>query len=287
MAGKRYYYSEDDFNGVTPGRLKRLSRARQKEYMRYWFHRNFEDPVNETPYNSKEGGYLYIWGGPYDAGDELYNEFGSLVSEQRIEKVINEVEADGISDWAPGPDHPDHQEAHREWEADRPQNEDLPVEPLDHIISQLEADVKPRYGDTIELELRRELIDRLSQLTQAMVPPHGGIGHNNPPPDDENSSVIVIDEVRDATTVISNELATPEPDALRVANATSRLKTALRWFGKKLDVAADSFAKEVGGMAGKVAVAAAVVYVYPPLGELIADIVSRLVQWLGYVTSIF
>ena len=32
---------------------------------------NFEDPANETPYESSEGGYIYIWGGPYDALEQL------------------------------------------------------------------------------------------------------------------------------------------------------------------------------------------------------------------------
>jgi hypothetical protein len=76
MARRRRYYSEDDIErGITPSELKRAGRERQKEYMHHWFHRNFEDPVQETPYNSQEGGYLYIWGGPYDAREQLYDEF--------------------------------------------------------------------------------------------------------------------------------------------------------------------------------------------------------------------
>src|ERR1019366_5514473 len=87
MARRRRYYSEDDCErGITPSQLKRAGRARQKEYMRYWFYRNFEDPANETPYNSEEGGYLFIWGGPYDAREELYAEFEKLVPDARIDK---------------------------------------------------------------------------------------------------------------------------------------------------------------------------------------------------------
>jgi hypothetical protein len=72
MTRRRRYYTDDDIeHGITPSELKRAGRDRQKEYMRYWFHRNFEDPAEETPYNTREGGYLYIWGGPYNAHDEL------------------------------------------------------------------------------------------------------------------------------------------------------------------------------------------------------------------------
>ena len=68
MPKRTRYFSEDDFeHGVTPSRLKRLGKAKQRKYMLYWFRERFEDPVEETPYNSREGGYLYIWGGPYDA----------------------------------------------------------------------------------------------------------------------------------------------------------------------------------------------------------------------------
>ena len=73
----------------------------------------------------------------------------------------------------------------------------------------------------------------------------------------------------------------------------SVLKSALGWFGKKIDVAADNFAKEFGSAAGKAAgkaaVAAAPVAVTyaSPLGGLIADLVKRVTGWLQYVTLPF
>ena len=44
-----------------------------------WFFSNFEDPVHHTPWD--EGGYVYIWGGPYDAREEIEAAFGSQISE--------------------------------------------------------------------------------------------------------------------------------------------------------------------------------------------------------------
>lgn len=40
-----------------------LSEEEQIDTMVGWFNRMFEDPANSTPYQSAEGGYLYIWGG--------------------------------------------------------------------------------------------------------------------------------------------------------------------------------------------------------------------------------
>ena len=97
------YYSEDDFEvGLTRSQLKRASRDRQIEYMRFWFAQYFEDPAEETPYNGEEGGYLYIWGGPYDAAEQLGDEFGDFIPEDRIQEVVAYVERGGIVDWAPG-----------------------------------------------------------------------------------------------------------------------------------------------------------------------------------------
>lgn len=118
MATTRRYYTDDDDQGKTPSGLKRLSRAKQREYLLHWFYRNFEDPAQKTPHDSSEGGYLYIWGGPYDANDALATEFGDIVSEDMINEAVEEVESDGIFDWAPGCAHPDMQRHREDAEAD-------------------------------------------------------------------------------------------------------------------------------------------------------------------------
>jgi hypothetical protein len=40
-----------------------------------WFLANYEDPVNSTPWESAEGGYQYLCGGPYHAREELTDQF--------------------------------------------------------------------------------------------------------------------------------------------------------------------------------------------------------------------
>lgn len=76
--------------------------------MRTWFATRFWDPANDTPYSSEEGGYLFIHGGPYDAGEELRERFGHLCSDCEIQSVIDELESDGVIEWAPVHTEPDY-----------------------------------------------------------------------------------------------------------------------------------------------------------------------------------
>ena len=47
----------------------------QVRTMVLWFLANYEDPVENTPYDSAEGGYQFIHGGPYEAREELRAQF--------------------------------------------------------------------------------------------------------------------------------------------------------------------------------------------------------------------
>jgi hypothetical protein len=79
------------------------------EAMRVWFLSRYCDPVHSTPYNSEEGGYLFIHGGPYTAEEEIYKRFGSLCSDETLREVIDDIESDGLDEWAPVY-HDDHDE---------------------------------------------------------------------------------------------------------------------------------------------------------------------------------
>ena len=48
----------------NPEWMKAMTKATVVKYLVDWFHYFYEDPANETPYNGREGGYLYIKGGP-------------------------------------------------------------------------------------------------------------------------------------------------------------------------------------------------------------------------------
>jgi hypothetical protein len=64
-----------------------------------WFFNNFEDPVHNTPWDGEEGGYVYIWGGPYSADEELWDAFAAM-PERLVLKAIDRVAKDGF-EWAP------------------------------------------------------------------------------------------------------------------------------------------------------------------------------------------
>jgi hypothetical protein len=65
-----------------------------------WFNTNYEDPAEHTPYCSAEGGYQYIWGGPCDAAEELYDAFGAAISDEIVEAAVKIIELDGC-EWVP------------------------------------------------------------------------------------------------------------------------------------------------------------------------------------------
>ncbi|WP_336725032.1 hypothetical protein [Cellulosimicrobium cellulans] len=47
-----------------------------------WFHENYMDPANGVPYNSGQGGYLYVNGGPFDAFEVLSEEFPEALQDE-------------------------------------------------------------------------------------------------------------------------------------------------------------------------------------------------------------
>jgi hypothetical protein len=68
-----------------------------------WFLANYENPVERTPYESAEGGYQYIWGGPYYPEQELNNKFGETYSAKDIEAATEKV-CETAFEWTCGPE---------------------------------------------------------------------------------------------------------------------------------------------------------------------------------------
>lgn len=285
MARKRYYSEDDIEAGVTPSRLKRLSRAKQIQYLVWWFNSMYEDPAQETPYNSEEGGYLYIWGGPYAADEELYDEFGSFISEEVIQSAVEEVTSDGIFDWAPGHNHPDHKRDDEDYEDSRDERQAYEVN-FDEIMRQIDSGQAASFGDDWERSKRREIIQDLNELELHLpvaVREHGGMGHNQPP----EQYVLSEDRanlIREAASIIRGELSRDEPDAKSVANAASIFRSALSWTGKKIDKAADEFASTFGKSLGATAAIATTAY-FSGVGPIIGRIWTNTIEWLGHVMS--
>lgn len=108
-----------------------------------WFHQNYEDPANRLPYVSAEGGYQWIYGGPYEAREVLSENFPDE-AEDVIEAAVEEIEADGLTDWAPVATAEDY---------DQPDNQS-PDEPIS------EEDLAVDHSDS-----EAHILDRLKELT--------------------------------------------------------------------------------------------------------------------------
>lgn len=103
------YRLPTEMHYVDGQNLSRMPSDIQVEVMREWFSSRYVDPVHECPYDSEEGGYIYLWGGPYDAAEEIEGEFGQYVDEAVIRGLIKELEADchewsAVRDDDPDPD---------------------------------------------------------------------------------------------------------------------------------------------------------------------------------------
>jgi len=85
------YRQEGESSLVTTEKLSRADSESQIEVMRNWFLDNYEDPAERTPCESSEGGYIYIWGGPFDSRDVLENEFDGVVSQEVINILVKEL----------------------------------------------------------------------------------------------------------------------------------------------------------------------------------------------------
>jgi len=81
--------------------LKKAARPLQLEAMRQWFCSRYEDPANETPYDSGEGGYQFIYGGPYDPSDEIQARFSGIVPFDVMEELIHDLYMEVGLEWAP------------------------------------------------------------------------------------------------------------------------------------------------------------------------------------------
>ena len=84
---------------ISESDLKKADEEIQMEAMRSWFYSHFQNPVEETPYNSEEGGYQYLSGGPYEARDEIDSRFEGVVADEVRDKIVDELERES-DEWA-------------------------------------------------------------------------------------------------------------------------------------------------------------------------------------------
>lgn len=89
---KLRWYTLKDGKRISSRTLRESVRDDQLEVMRRWFYSNYENPVESCPHDSAEGGYQYVYGGPYDAREQLDEEFGGVVDDEVIEELSGELD---------------------------------------------------------------------------------------------------------------------------------------------------------------------------------------------------
>ena len=213
-----------------------MRRDAKRELMLQWFHSNYEDPAENTPFESAEGGYQYIWGGPYEARDELYAMFGDIVPENLIEEVAEQIERHGTFDWAPVQKGDDY-------ELYEPENDEPAL--LDIYLDE----PSERYGSPEELEARKQALTAIERLEKIIDKRRAiGIGHNQPPEQMEEGP----DEpqLREAVQELKIEFKTQDPAIGTIKKWAKKLRDVLvvagKWAGKKLDKAVDSAMTVIG-----------------------------------------
>ena len=212
---------------IPPDEFEGMSIDDAVELIKEWFFENFEDPAQHTPYESAEGGYQYIWGGPYDARDIIENVFADTASSELIEAAIQEIQSEGL-EWVP---HSRRLQA--------PDEEEPRESSLDDVSA-----------------LHTEMLRRISSLEEAMTQMSAGvagIGHNHPPEPIEEFPLTVADqrEITVAIDVLKAQPIEPQDDGKSATEAAETLKSKGQKIGEWLAKQADNFVSEAVKEAGK------------------------------------
>lgn len=267
MPEKRPFLEDGSQYGISRTSFRKMRKDDKRELMVQWFHQNFEDPAERTSFVSSEGGYLWNHGGPYDAREQLYSMFGNMVSEKLIEEAAEEIEADGLTEWAPTPNRNDYDD-YESLEDPRAYFDDFSDKPTD------------QYGSAQDLKARERALTTLQQLLVVLDAPKTiGIGHNNPPEKIEDTTII--EALRAPVAALHSELSKSSPSISFVKKLGTVLGNAalasVKWGGKKIDLAVDTAIKT-----GLPAVGAVVAATY---NDQIHKAIDAVIAWLSIVAQ--
>lgn len=90
-------------NTIELESLKKCPQNVQIAAICQWFFRNYCDPNENLPFNSQEGGFIWIHGGPYQADEVIEDTFTDYASDQAIKESITLIQGEGILDWSGRP----------------------------------------------------------------------------------------------------------------------------------------------------------------------------------------
>jgi len=279
MADRTYGSFEDveGVHGYTREDIEQMSRERKIGAMVDWFHAHFEDPAERTPYETREGGYQWIWGGPHTADEEVQDEFSEVIDFETMQDAVREIENDGLFEWAPTPKPGDYGEEEYDERVASGEIVDGDGEWPPVIAVQRDK--------VTELEARREVVrrlDHLEELIRPLVSSNGMIGHNRPPEPIEVEHPCSLDEwitVSMAVQRLREQTAAEDPDEENIAVASLTLGTVARkltgWLQVRLEKGIDAAIVACGTAAG----ASAVINIRSIL-DGIGDVITAVSRWV-------
>lgn len=220
----------------NPTSLAGLERGERIDAMAEWFWQNFEDPANSTPYDSEEGGYQYIWGGPFQARDEISAAFHNA-NQDEIDTAVAQVEESGIAYWAPAES--------RIW----PDDQGVEVAPTTEKLLQRPVTVRAQTtgNPSLGMEVIRSsdrikqleaLIDETERELRTCLPvlewaetewkQSGLMGHNNPPGglSTPSNTLQAVQRAIEITNVFRTEISRPEPRLKVLAECIKLIEAA-------------------------------------------------------------
>jgi hypothetical protein len=252
------YGSFRDFEGYLLEEIREFDEDDQVQIITEWFAHQFEDPQNDTPYNKEMGGYVYPWGGPFDASEQIHDEFSNVIDFDIMMRAVEEVQASGVLEWAPqtNGDFYEHPEDDRDAEGVEYGDAVEGGEPI--VMADLLRETEARQALSRRVEKLETLIQPLLVRLQEQQQPPAMMGHNNPPEHLDNFHGVSRDDwlqLRDAIAEIKEQIDLDTPDVDTLNQRRTLLQNAAATISKlivaKLDVAVNAVigAGAVGGVA--------------------------------------
>lgn len=204
-----------------------ISKEEGTEEIVAWFLRNFENPAENTPYLNAEGGYQYVWGGPYDAREIIEAVFAHRALESVIFAAIDQLEED-CDVWAPNSNRVRHEND---------------------------------YLDSLRVNvglLHNNMLSSISVFENSIRQLHQpGLGHNNPPEPIDFPKLPGLDseegaELQSALDFIKSQPEQPFVEQDRsIEKASTTVSLLSKKVGQWVAQRANDFAQETFKEAGK------------------------------------
>jgi hypothetical protein len=256
-----------------------MAEDEQVELMIDWFSNNYMDPVHRLPYNSREGGYQWVFGGPIEASEALQDEFSSLIELSVIERAVEEIESDGTLEWSPIPDEDFFDDSERNYES----RSTFPD------VVDADADWPPIVAVPLGVQTgahddRSEFVDALSTLQGVLEarPRIVGLGHNRPPssiedtPLSENAINLLVANISE----LRAEAESAKPEPTRIGKGLGLLRNAFgqisAWIGGRVTKAVDAFL-----VAGAAASGAKIAWSWDLVKHLLEDAIHFGQAWIN------